>query len=427
MTMIRVWCFIFLGILSRLSGYAQPTGLVNYDYNYDDKIKTVILRPYGSTVGFPMTYLNSDRPLELIFDDLNGDFVYYKYRIVQCDANWNPSQLTELEYLQGFNDQEIREYAYSINTRVVYTTYNLVFPNDLLSVTKSGNYLIHVYRDDDNTPVLTRRFVVSEQLFGVSAALASSLEAGNMMEDQRIDLSLTTSQRIQDPLNQVKVAILKNGIWNNNPLIGPRFVRNDRMTFDYINETTFAGGKEFRYLDIRSVRRPNYKVENLERFSDRTEVFLKTENLEGRSAHTSYPDLGGSFLIQNLDRPNSDMEGDYFQVHFYLRSSGKLPNPVYVLGQFNEWGTSNDSEPMQYFPDKGYYTTSILMKQGYYDYYYAEKTKKGFNADNTEGNSYETANIYQIIVYFHVFGERWDRVGQFWTLGTPVSGALRED
>jgi len=93
MTEIRVWCLLLLGILARTSGYTQPTELVNYDYNYDDKIKTVILRPYGSTVGFPMTYLNSDRPLELKFDDLNGDFVYYKYRIVQCDANWNPSQL----------------------------------------------------------------------------------------------------------------------------------------------------------------------------------------------------------------------------------------------------------------------------------------------------------------------------------------------
>jgi len=427
MTEIRVWCLLLLGILARTSGYTQPTELVNYDYNYDDKIKTVILRPYGSTVGFPMTYLNSDRPLELKIDDLNGDFVYYKYRIVQCDANWNPSQLNELEYLEGFNDQEIREYAYSINTRVVYTTYSLVFPNDLISVTKSGNYLIHIYRDDDNMPVLTRRFVVSEQLFGVAATLASSLEAGKMREDQRIDLSLTTSQRIQDPLNQVKIAILKNGIWNNRPLLGPRFVRNDRMTYDYIKETSFPGGKEFRYLDIRSVRRPNYKIENLERFNDRTEVFLRTENLEGRSEHSSYPDLGGSYLIQNLDRPDSEMENDYFLVHFYLKSPGRLSNPVYVLGQFNQWGTSEDAQPMKYEPEKGYYTTTILMKQGYYDYYYAEKTKSGFNSNETEGNSYETANIYQIIVYYHAFGERWDRVGQFWTLGTPVSGALRED
>jgi len=425
--MLRICCTYLCLIYTCFVLDAQPTNLVNYDHVYDNKINSVILRPYGATVGFPITYLNSDQPLELIFDDLNGDFTYYKYRIVQCDANWNPSQLNEIEYLQGFNDQEVRDYAYSINTRVVYTTYSFTFPNDLLSVTKSGNYLIHVYRDEDNSPMITRRFIVSEQIFGVSASLVSDLQAGKALENQRINLSLTPSVRIIDPLNQVRVAILKNGIWDNKPLLGPRFVRNEQLTFDYLNETSFPGGKEFRYLDIRSARRPNYKVENLERYDDRTEVFLRTEALEGKSGHTAYPDLGGSFIIQNADRPNAVMESDYFLVHFYLRSAGRLPNPVYVLGQFNEWGRREGTTPMEYIADKGYYTTSIELKQGYYDYYYAEKTKEGFDHTNTEGNSYETANIYQIIVYYRAYGERYDRVGQFWALGTPVSGALRED
>jgi hypothetical protein len=39
---------------------------------------------------------------------------------------------------------------------------------------------------------------------------------------------------------------------------------------------------------------------------------------------------------------------------------------------------------MTYVPEKKYYTTSILLKQGYYDYYYAEKTNKGFDARITE-------------------------------------------
>jgi len=374
-----------------------------------------------------MTYLNSGRPLELLFDDLDGDFVFYKYRIVQCDANWNPSQLNEIEYLQGFNDQEIRDYTYSVNTRVNYTTYHLIFPNDLLGVTKSGNYLIHVYRDDDSKPVLTRRFIVGEQLFTVGAQLTGDLQAGKTLENQRIDLSLTPSVRIPDPMNQVRVAILKNGIWENRPLLGPKFVRNDKLSFDYIDEVSFPGGKEFRYLDIRSVRRPSFKIENLERFDDRTEVFLRTETMDGNSAYSSYPDLGGSFLIQNLDRPDSEDECDYFLVHFYLHSPGLQSRPVYLLGQFNEWGHRDGLEPMTYLPEKQYYTTTALLKQGYYDYYYGEKTATGFDFSQTEGNSYETSNIYQIIVYYRAYGERWDRVGQIWSLGSPVTGALRED
>ena len=166
----NIWTFIFVFSL-HLTAICQPDGLVNYDHIYDTKIKSVILRPFGSNTGFPSIFLNGDQQLELLFDDLYGDFTYYKYRIVQCDALWNPSQLNEIEYIQGFNDQEIREYAYSVNTRIVYTRYNLTFPNDLIGLTKSGNYLIHVYRDDDNIPVLTRGFVVSDHLFGVGGSI----------------------------------------------------------------------------------------------------------------------------------------------------------------------------------------------------------------------------------------------------------------
>jgi len=408
--------------------FSQPKDLVNYDHDYSDKIKSVIIRPAGSNTGFPVTFLNSDQPLELVFDDLNGDFKYYKYRIVQCDANWNPSALTEIEYLQGFNDQEVRNYAYSVNTRVVYTQYNFTFPNDLLGVTKSGNYLIHVYSDEDNTPIITRRFIVSDQLFGVTASIAGDIQAGSARENQRINLTLSPSVRIIDPLTQVRVAIIKNGIWENKPLLSPRFVRNDVLTFDYVNETSFEGGKEFRFLDIRSFRRPSFKVENLERYDDRTEVFLRTERLDEKSGHIAYPDLNGSFISQNLDNRNDIMESDYAMVHFYLKSPGPLPNPVYVMGQFNEWGRSEGSVPMQYDSEKGYYSTTIDLKQGYYDYFYAEKMKDGsFDHTRTEGNSYETSNNYQIIVYYKAYGERYERVGQYWLLGTPTSGFIKEN
>lgn len=421
--------FTFVTILfSTVLIIAQPQDLVNYDHDYSNNIRSVIIRPFSTNTGFPITYLNSDQPLEIVFDDLNGDFKYYKYRIVQCDANWNPSQLNEIEYLQGFNDQEIRNYAYSINTRVVYTQYNFTFPNELLSVTKSGNYLIHVYGDEDNQPVLTRRFIVSDQMFGVSAAIAGDIQAGTARENQRINLTLSPSVRIIDPLTQVKVAILKNGIWENKPLLAPRFVRNDVLTFDYINETSFPGGKEFRFLDIRSFRRPSFKVENLERYEDRTEVFLRTEVLDEKTGHIAYPDLNGSFITQNLDNRNDIMESDYAMVHFYLRADHKLSNPVYVLGQFNEWGRSESSVPMEYIADKGYYTTTIDLKQGYYDYMYAEKLRDGsFDHSKTEGNSYETSNNYQIIVYYRGYGERYDRVGQYWLLGTPTSGIIKEN
>ena len=143
-----------------------------------------------------MTYLNSGRQLELLFDDLDGDFVFYKYRIVQCDANWNPSQLSEIGIFTRFQRSEIRDYAYSTNTRVNYTTYHLVFPNDLFCNQIRQLSLIHVYKDNDTGGSLTRRFVVNEQVFNIGAMLTSDLRAGKTLENQRIDLTLNPTMRI---------------------------------------------------------------------------------------------------------------------------------------------------------------------------------------------------------------------------------------
>jgi len=171
------------------------------------------------------------------------------------------------------------------------------------------------------------------------------------------------------------------------------------------------------------MRRPSFKVENLERYDDRTEVFLRNDEITSRSGNIAYPDLNGSFIIESLDNTNDLMESDYCQVHFYLKAEAPLANPVYVMGQFNEWGNNVSSEPMTYVPEKKYYTTTILMKQGYYDYFYAEKLRNGsFDHTNIEGNDYQTSNNYQIIVYYKGYGERYERVGQYWLLGVPSSG-----
>ncbi|MGB3077241.1 MAG: DUF5103 domain-containing protein, partial [Chitinophagales bacterium] len=58
------------------------------------------------------------------------------------------------------------------------------------------------------------------------------------------------------------------------------------------------------------------------------------------------------------------------------------------------------------------YQGKAYLKQGYYEYEYLTLDKETGIASNDmmEGNSYETENTYQILVYFRSFGSRYDEV-----------------
>ena len=71
----------------------------------------------------------------------------------------------------------------------------------------------------------------------------------------------------------------------------------------------------------------------------------------------------------------------------------------------------NDSTRMRWDPDKKTYRCSLLLKQGYYDYFYVLRDKDGnVDASQTEGNFFETENSYLILVYYRPLGGRFDEL-----------------
>ncbi|MGB4957897.1 MAG: hypothetical protein WBO36_00400, partial [Saprospiraceae bacterium] len=65
------------------------------------------------------------------------------------------------------------------------------------------------------------------------------------------------------------------------------------------------------------------------------------------------------------------------------------------------------------------YTTTALLKQGYYNYYYGILDKKGnIDYQSLEGSWNETENDYQALVYYRGLGDIYDRVIGFQTYNT---------
>jgi hypothetical protein len=127
------------------------------DHIYDDSIKTVLLHNLKSQMSYPIINMKGNEFIKLSFDDLKRENSIYNYTVIHCDATWEPSDLEQNEYLDGFFEDEIFNFEFSVNTDIYYTNYTLKLPNENMRLTLSGNYVLMVYKiNDKEHPILTK-------------------------------------------------------------------------------------------------------------------------------------------------------------------------------------------------------------------------------------------------------------------------------
>ena len=80
---------------------------------------------------------------------------------------------------------------------------------------------------------------------------------------------------------------------------------------------------------------------------------------------------------------------------------------MYVLGALSDWQL-RDEFKLTYDAENRVYTGHTLLKQGYYNYYYATQTPTGPNSIPWEGSHQETENQYDLLVYYRPPGTRTD-------------------
>ena len=314
---------------------------VNYNYTYLDNIKTVQFHVEGLVLSQPIYYLNSGSPLELAFDDLNPDYREYVYTVIHCNADWTPSNLVTSEYLNGFEEEIIENYEYSFKAKTIYTHYNLLLPNEDMQFTKSGNYLLLVYDNEEGKRLaFVRRFMVVEPRVNILPDVVRPAMVGKSDTHQEIDFSVTHKGfDIRSPRTELSVTVLQNGRWDNAIQgLKPLFSRAEEQVFDYQNKVIFPAGKEFRYLDLRSLRYGTENIAQVEFINDRYEVTLYTDEKRSRGGYLEFEDINGNFVIDNFDDRDAVLESEYASVLFSLASPAEMYDyDIYLFGAFTEW------------------------------------------------------------------------------------------
>ncbi|MEM9992230.1 MAG: DUF5103 domain-containing protein, partial [Bacteroidota bacterium] len=221
---------------------------------YYEGIHSVKFHPQGVAFSYPILPLRSGGRLHLSFDDLENDIMDYAYTIIHCDKDWNRSNLEDLEYLDGFTGELLENFSTSFGTYANYVHYDLFLPNQDLRWTQSGNYLLVIYdQDNDNEVVLTRRFMITEELVNIEAKAVPVMRIGDNRTHQEIDFTIYhEALPLRNQQNDLSVTVLQNGHWQNAiDNLKPLFMYKDKLSYDYQGKIVFPGLNEYRMLDLR--------------------------------------------------------------------------------------------------------------------------------------------------------------------------------
>lgn len=214
------------------------------DSIYDESIHTVQLFREGWKLSYPIIDLKGDVGLILSFDDISNEIANYHYKIVHCDFNWNPSSLSESEFISGFRQNQINDYKQSFNTYFNYVHFNLRLPNDDVRFLVSGNYAIIVFKGfDENDTAFVKRFLITEKQVSVNVNVSRPILTIYRNTGQEVNFNIIYGNlSIQDPYQDIKVAVLQNGRWNKSILnLKPLMDKTGELEYNYQSENVFPG------------------------------------------------------------------------------------------------------------------------------------------------------------------------------------------
>ncbi|TWJ04648.1 uncharacterized protein DUF5103 [Mucilaginibacter frigoritolerans] len=398
--------------------FAQST----YDNNvFQSNIKSVEFYNSAKQSSFPAITLGSGDKLLLAFDDLQGGSKNFSYTIEHCDMNWNSSNLSTAEYLKNYTDDKITDFSYSVATVQKYTHYQLKLPNQNVAPKIAGNYILKVYEDDSSKPILTRRMYVIGPKIALSAEIVQSGDVSTRLTNQKINFTLDYGTlRVQNPGNDVRTIIMQNARSETAQLNNqPTYIQGTKLIYNDITLNDFPGGNEFRHFDTRTLKLNSERILHITREDTSNTILLLTDPDRNEPNYSFSYDLNGAFYILNQDGTDPHTDADYAHMYFTLNTK-RSPNEgtPYIVGQFNDYKVDDNSK-MVYYADKNRFAASILLKQGVYDYTYVWVDKAGKQDDTAlEGSFFQTENDYQLLVYYHPAGARWDELVGYTLLNT---------
>lgn len=399
-----------------MQGYAQAW---NPEQVVSPTIRSIKLFKKGEQTTMPVIKLGQTDQLELHFDDLQTAPRNYFYTFILCNADWSPTGLSQMDYIRGFTQNRINTFRASSATFQRFVHYQVNLPDRNCVPSRSGNYILRVFQNGDTAQVVfTRRMMVVDDRATVAGELRQPFDQRVFRTHQklitRVDIRALD---VFNPAQQIRVVAVPNFRWDAaQEFTNPTFIRGKQYEYNAEDNFVFEGGKEWRWLDLRSFRLQSDRVAKVSYNPDSYDVFVRPDTVRSPLRYLFYSDFNGRYLIANLENVNPWHMSDYARVHFTF-----LPNDpqvfqnqeIFLYGELTGYELKPESA-MEWNPNLQVYEKTVLLKNGYYSYNYVTREAGRRNASPTlaltEGNTWEAENNYSIMVYYRPFGGRADEL-----------------
>ena len=320
----------------------------------------------------PVMRLGADDVLCFSFDEMSHDYHRFTYKITHCNYRWEPSDVFEIDYLDGFNDMPIEEWENSENTTVLYTNYSFTIPNENVGLKLSGNYKVEIVDDEtDEEPVAEFRFSVVEPRVALSAAVSGNTDIDMNRTHQQVSFTVYHPKyNISNPAGEVYAVVYQNRRFDNAVTdIKPTHITGNSLQYVYNEKLIFDAGNEYRRFEITDPDVPGMNVAAVGYSEPYYHAELYTD--APQKFHSTQRDENGRYFVNTLE-----------------------------------------DNKMIYDAANGVYRISTLLKLGLYNYSYAWLPDGGGSAESesVEGNFYDTDNEYLILIYHREFASRYDKL-----------------
>lgn len=388
---------------------------------FDKRFKTLKIEVADDFMAPPAIRMGTDDRIIIKFDEIGEDNSWLEYRLIHCNADWQPSRLIESEYLSGFNSQKIEDFAFSSATFVHYVNYLISLPNENVQFLHSGNFLLQVYDPDSSDRTLLQiRFQVFENSTNITGEVGSRTDMGHNTVWQQANFAVDCSGMGElNPYQDIEVAIVQNNREATRRVIHtPMRVDGKTLIYEHKPETIFPASNEYRRFESVSNSFQGMNVDSLRYMGSNYHVWLKPDYPRSERQYSLDRTQHGRFMVREYNSTDSDIGADYITVHFMLDMPELFDKEVYLDGEFTH-DRFDSYNRMAYDRTLECYTTEIPLKQGAYNYQYVVMPKPDSTISDTkmipdaayiEGNRYETENEYKIEVWFHPVGARADRL-----------------
>lgn len=381
------------------------------DRVFADNIRSLQVTLNNNVFSQPVIRLGSDDYVTLSFDCMSHVYQRYSCRLVHCNAEWQPEDLLESDYMNGFNDRPIRNYETSVGTMFQYTHYEQVFPNKDVELLISGNYIVQVF-DPHGDLAAQACFCVVEPAVVISASVTGNtdIEMNGAYQQLSYTVQWGSSTDVRDAANELITRVSQNGRTDNVAYgIKPTYVRGNQIEYDHCRDLIFPAGSQFRRFEMTDYYSNTQNVESIGYYEPYYHATLYVDRPTRNYIYDQ--DQAGHYVVRCLNAENSNYNGDYLLTHFYLNAPYRNDGSFYISGYVTNHEFS-ERYRMEWDNAQQLYTAVVPLKMGSYNYQYlwlpqGEKVGQTYLA---EGNFWQTKNSYQIYVYLRSYGARYDRL-----------------